>query len=71
LTDDSPEIELYALNDDGEEIKVPGVGGVNPIAEYVDGKTWRYRFSGNFEPVKYMFALSLIHGKTNSGNFGG
>ncbi|MGV2341772.1 MAG UNVERIFIED_CONTAM: hypothetical protein LVR18_49985 [Planctomycetaceae bacterium] len=33
LTDAQPEIELYQLNEDGEEIPVVGVGGVNGVAE--------------------------------------
>ena len=49
FTDTESEIELVTVNDKGEETPLSGIG-INGAAEYVDGLTWRYRFSGRFEP---------------------
>ncbi|MEI7700245.1 MAG: hypothetical protein WCK86_10635, partial [Planctomycetia bacterium] len=66
LEDAGQEIQLYQMKD-GKEEPVPGIG-VNGIAEHVDGNTWRYRFSGRFEPGQVYVRFVAGSWEDNAGN---
>lgn len=69
LTDPEPEIELYQINEAGEEVQVPGIG-VDGIAQHVDGNIWKYPFSGKFDPGQVFVRFIAGSWEDNAGNEG-
>ncbi|MEN9556606.1 MAG: hypothetical protein RLZZ232_2892, partial [Planctomycetota bacterium] len=67
LTDTDAEIELFTYDKDGKEQKITGIG-VNGVAEHVEGSTWRYRFSGRFEPGQVYVRFHKDSWSDNAGN---
>ncbi|MFM7057153.1 MAG: hypothetical protein ACKO2P_09565, partial [Planctomycetota bacterium] len=74
LEDTTPEIELFRMVD-GEngdpptEEPVPGIG-VNGAASLVSGNTWRYYFSGRFDPGQVYVRFVAGSWTDNAGNSG-
>ncbi|MEI7699746.1 MAG: hypothetical protein WCK86_08130, partial [Planctomycetia bacterium] len=50
-----------------KEQKITGIG-VNGVAEHVEGSTWRYRFSGRFEPGQVYVRFHKDSWSDNAGN---
>ena len=68
ITDVAPEIELYTLDEDGAEQAIEGIG-VNGAAVNIEGNTWRYYFSGRFEPNLQVYVRFLADSwQDNAGN---
>ena len=58
VTDSSAEIVLFNYDEDGDAQPIPGIG-VNGAAVQIDDTTWRYYFSGRFEPDTQVYVQFL------------
>lgn len=70
LSDTEDEIALYTLDDNGEEIPAVGITGIDGTPTTTDGKTWRYRFSGRFDPGLVIVRFVAGTWQDNAGNLG-
>ncbi|MFN5800730.1 MAG: hypothetical protein ACK5AN_24685, partial [Planctomyces sp.] len=70
ITDAGAEITLFNYDEDGEPQAIPGIG-VNGAATQIDATTFRFYFSGRFEPDTQVY-VSFNPGSwsDNSGNAG-
>ncbi|MGV2342082.1 MAG UNVERIFIED_CONTAM: hypothetical protein LVR18_51660 [Planctomycetaceae bacterium] len=69
LEDPEPEIELFKIGEDKEEIPSSDFGiGVDGKAEHMGGNIWRYYFSGSFEPGQVYVRIKGDSYQDNAGN---
>ncbi|MFN9038300.1 MAG: hypothetical protein ACK5YO_18520, partial [Planctomyces sp.] len=69
LEDPDPEIELFKIGEDKEEIPASEFGiGLDGKPKHMGGNIWRYYFSGMFEPGQVYVRIKGDSYQDNAGN---